>query len=206
MYHGERLNASTHLAGTVLATGGAVALVMMALQKSDPTRLLSFSIYGVTLTLLYLASTLYHSTQGRVKDVFRKLDYCAIYLVIAGTYTPFALVALKGRPEGWTLLWAIWALALVGIVQECWVARGKRLTSLVIYVLMGWLALFTLDPLFAVLTVKGMTWMLGGGIVYTIGIVFYLLDERVAYFHGIWHLFVIAGSAAHYATIVGFIA
>jgi len=206
MYHGERLNASTHLAGTVLATGGAVALVMMALQKADPTRLLSFSIYGVTLTLLYLASTLYHSTQGRVKDVFRKLDYCAIYLVIAGTYTPFALVALKGRPEGWTLLWAIWALALVGIVQECWVARGKRLTSLVIYVLMGWLALFTLDPLFAVLTVKGMTWMLGGGIVYTIGIVFYLLDERVAYFHGIWHLFVIAGSAAHYATIVGFIA
>jgi len=206
MYHGERLNASTHLAGTVLATGGAVALVMMALQKSDPTRLLSFSIYGVTLTLLYLASTLYHSTQGRVKDVFRKLDYCAIYLVIAGTYTPFALVALKGRPEGWTLLWAIWALALVGIVQECWVARGKRLTSLVIYVLMGWLALFTLDPLVAVLTVKGMTWMLGGGIVYTIGIVFYLLDERVAYFHGIWHLFVIAGSAAHYATIVGFIA
>jgi len=206
MYHGERLNASTHLAGTVLATGGAVALVMMALQKADPTRLLSFSIYGVTLTLLYLASTLYHSTQGRVKDVFRKLDYCAIYLVIAGTYTPFALVALKGRPEGWTLLWAIWALALVGIVQECWVARGKRLTSLVIYVLMGWLALFTLDPLVAVLTVKGMTWMLGGGIVYTIGIVFYLLDERVAYFHGIWHLFVIAGSAAHYATIVGFIA
>ena len=205
MYHGERLNASTHLAGTVLATGGAVALVMMALQRSDPTRLVSFSIYGVTLTLLYLASTLYHSTQGRVKDLFRKLDYCAIYLVIAGTYTPFALVALKG-PEGWTLLWAVWALALVGILQECWIAKGKRLTSLAIYVLMGWLALFTLDPLFAALTVKGVTWMLGGGLIYTVGIVFYLLDERVAHFHGIWHLFVIAGSAAHYATIVGFLA
>jgi hemolysin III len=205
MYHGERLNASTHLAGTILATGGAVALVMMALQKADPTRLLSFSIYGVTLTLLYLASTLYHSTRGRVKDVFRKLDYCAIYLVIAGTYTPFALVALKG-PEGWTLLWAVWALALVGIVQECWIAKGRRLTSLAIYVMMGWMALFTLDPLVAALTVKGMTWMLGGGIVYTIGIVFYLLDERCSYFHGIWHLFVIVGSAAHYATIVNFVA
>jgi len=206
MYHGERLNASTHLAGTLLAMGGAAVLVAVALHKgADSTRLVSFSIYGITLTLLYLTSTIYHSVQGRVKDVFRKLDYCAIYLVIAGTYTPFALVALKG-PEGWTLLWAVWALALVGIVQECWVAKGKRLTSLAIYVLMGWLALFTLDPLFAALTVKGVTWMLGGGLIYTVGIVFYLLDERVAHFHGIWHLFVIAGSAMHYATIMGFLA
>jgi len=125
--------------------------------------------------------------------------------VIAGTYTPFALVALKGA-EGWALLWAVWALALVGIVQECWIAKGRRLTSLAIYVLMGWLALFTLDPLFAVLTVKGVTWMLGGGIIYTVGIVFFLLDERVTHFHGIWHLCVIAGSAAHYATIMGFLA
>ena len=206
MYHGERLNASTHLAGTLLAMGGATVLVAMALHKNaDSTRLVSFSIYGITLTLLYLTSTIYHSVQGRVKDLFRKLDYCAIYLVIAGTYTPFALVALKG-PEGWALLWAVWALALVGIVQECWIAKGKRLTSLAIYVLMGWLAIFTLDPLFAALTVKGVTWMLGGGIIYTIGIVFYLLDERVAHFHGVWHLFVIAGSAAHYATIMGFLA
>lgn len=206
MYHGERLNASTHLAGTLLAMGGATVLVAMALHKNaDSTRLVSFSIYGITLTLLYLTSTIYHSVQGRVKDLFRKLDYCAIYLVIAGTYTPFALVALKG-PEGWALLWAVWALALVGIVQECWIAKGRRLTSLAIYVLMGWLAIFTLDPLFAALTVKGVTWMLGGGIIYTIGIVFYLLDERVAHFHGVWHLFVIAGSAAHYATIMGFLA
>ena len=206
MYHGERLNASTHLAGTLLAMGGAAVLVAMALHKgADSTRLVSFSIYGITLTLLYLTSTIYHSVRGRVKDVFRKLDYCAIYLVIAGTYTPFALVALKG-PEGWTLLWAVWALALVGIVQECWIAKGKRLTSLAIYVLMGWLALFTLDPLFAALTVKGVTWMLGGGLIYTVGIIFYLLDERVAHFHGIWHLFVIAGSAMHYATIMGFLA
>jgi hemolysin III len=206
MYHGERLNASTHLAGTLLAMGGAAVLVAVALHKgADSTRLVSFSIYGITLTLLYLTSTIYHSVQGRVKDVFRKLDYCAIYLVIAGTYTPFALVALKGA-GGWTLLWAVWALALVGIVQECWVAKGKRLTSLAIYVLMGWLALFTLDPLFAALTVKGVTWMLGGGLIYTVGIVFYLLDERVAHFHGIWHLFVIAGSAMHYATIMGFLA
>ena len=206
MYHGERLNASTHLAGTLLAMGGATVLVAMALHKNaDSARVVSFSIYGITLTLLYLTSTIYHSVQGRVKDLFRKLDYCAIYLVIAGTYTPFALVALKG-PEGWALLWAVWALALVGIVQECWIAKGKRLTSLAIYVLRGWLAIFTLDPLFAALTVKGVTWMLGGGIIYTIGIVFYLLDERVAHFHGVWHLFVIAGSAAHYATIMGFLA
>ena len=206
MYHGERLNASTHLAGTVLATGGAVALVVMALQKADPTRVVSFSIYGLTLTLLYLASTLYHSTQGRVKDVFRKLDYCAIYLVIAGTYTPFALVTLKGGHEGWTLLWGVWALALVGILQECWVAKGKRLTSLAIYLLMGWLSLAAMVPLVERLSWGAFAWLLGGGLAYTAGIVFYVYDERVRHFHGVWHLFVLGGSAAHYIAIVAFVA
>jgi hemolysin III len=205
MYHGERFNGYTHLAGAVLALGGATVLVGMAAAKADPWRLWSFSIYGATLVLLYLSSTLYHSARGRAKDILRKVDHCSIYLVIAGTYTPFALVALKG-PEGWTLLAAVWALAVVGIAQECWVARGMRLTSLAIYVIMGWLALFTLDPLFAALTMKGMAWMLGGGLVYTVGIIFYLLDEQVPWFHGIWHLFVLAGSATHYGIILGYVA
>ena len=205
MYHGERFNGYTHLAGAVLALGGATVLVAMAAAKADPWRLWSFSIYGATLVLLYLSSTLYHSARGRAKDILRKVDHCSIYLVIAGTYTPFALVALKG-PEGWALLAAVWALAIVGIAQECWIARGMRLTSLAIYVIMGWLALFTLDPLFAALTLKGMAWMLGGGLVYTFGIIFYLLDEQVPWFHGIWHLFVLAGSATHYGIILGYIA
>ena len=206
MYHGERFNGYTHLAGAVLALGGASVLVSMAAQKADPMRLVSFSVYGATLILLYLVSTLYHSTRGRAKDILRKLDYCAIYLVTAGTYTPFALVALKGRPEGGILLAAVWALALVGIVQECCVACGRRLTSLAIYVIMGWLGILALDPLFLALSWKGMALLLAGGLVYTFGILFYLFDEHVPHFHGIWHLFVLAGSAAHYGTIVAFVA
>lgn len=205
MYHGERFNGYTHLAGAVLALAGATALVVLAAMKADPWRIVSFSVYGTTLFLLYLTSTLYHSTRGRAKSVLRKLDYCSIYLLIAGTYTPFALVTLNG-PWGWTLFGAVWALAVVGIVQEWWLARGARMASLAIYVLMGWLAIVAVAPLFHALSWSGMAWVVGGGLLYTAGIVFYLYDERVRHFHGIWHLFVIGGSAAHYIAIVAFVA
>jgi hemolysin III len=180
-------------------------LVVMASVKADPWRIVSFAVYGATLVLLYLASTLYHSTRGRAKGVFRKLDHCSIYLLIAGTYTPFTLVTLNG-PWGWSLFGAIWGLAVMGIIQEYWLARGARLASLVIYVLMGWLALIALGPLFDALAWKGMAWVIGGGLLYTAGIVFYVYDERVRHFHGIWHLFVLGGSAAHYTAIVAFVA
>ncbi len=205
MYHGERFNGYTHLAGAVLALAGATVLVVLAAMKADPWRIVSFSVYGTTLFLLYLTSTLYHSTRGRAKSVLRKLDYCSIYLLIAGTYTPFVLVTLNG-PWGWTLFGAVWALAVVGIVQEWWLARGARVASLAIYVLMGWLAIVAVAPLFHALAWKGMAWVVGGGLLYTAGIVFYLFDERVRHFHGIWHLFVIGGSAAHYIAIVAFVA
>ena len=205
MYHGERFNAHTHLAGTVLALGGASALVITAVLKADPVRLVSFSVYGATLCLLFLASTLYHSTQGEAKNFFRKLDHCAIYLVIAGTWTPFALVSLQGA-WSWTLFGAVWSLAFVGIVQECWIAKGLRLTSLAIYLLMGWIAIFALEPLAQAITPNGLAWMFAGGLVYTAGIVFYLYDERFTHWHGIWHLFVLAGSIAHYTAIVLFVA
>ncbi len=205
MYYGERFNSYTHLAGSVLAVTGAAALMTMAAQKADPVRLASFGVYGTTLCLLFLASTLYHCTQGRAKDIFRKLDHCSIYLVIAGSYTPLALVTLDGT-WGWTLFSAVWSLAAVGIVQEIWIAKGLRLTSLAIYLLMGWIALVALEPLVARLTWNGFTWMLGAGMIYTVGIVFYLYDEKFKHWHGIWHLFVLAGSAAYYAMIVKFVA
>jgi hemolysin III len=205
MYHGERFNAHTHLAGTVLALTGAGTLVTMAAVKADPLRLVSFSVYGTTLCLLFLVSTLYHSTQGTAKDLFRKLDYCAIYLVIAGTYTPFALVSLKGA-WSWTLFGAVWSLAIVGIAQECWIAKGKRFTSLAIYLLMGWLAIVALVPLAEALSWNGVAWMVGGGLAYTAGVLFYLYDERFTHWHGIWHLFVLVGSAAHYTAIILFVA
>ena len=205
MYRGERFNGYTHLAGAILALTGATFLVVMATQKADPWRIVSFAVYGMSLFLLYLVSTLYHGLRGRAKDVFRKLDHCSIYLLIAGTYTPFTLVTLNG-PWGWSLFGAIWALAAVGIVQECWLASGARMVSLAIYVLMGWLAVVALVPLFAALGTAGMAWVVGGGLIYTAGIAFYLYDERVRHFHGVWHLFVMGGSAAHYVAIVAFVA
>ena len=205
MHRGERFNGYTHLAGAVLALAGAVALIVLGALKADPWRIVSFSVYGATLILLYLTSTLYHGLRGRAKAVFRKLDHCGIYLLIAGTYTPFALVTLNG-PWGWTLFGAVWGLAALGIVQECSIAKGLRLTSLAIYVAMGWLALVAVKPLFAALGGTGFAWVVGGGLVYTAGIVFYVFDERVPHFHGIWHLFVMAGSGAHYVAIAAFVA
>ncbi len=193
------------MAGAVLALAGASVLVVLAALKADPWRIVSFSVYGSTLILLYLASTFYHGSRGRAKPVFRRLDHCSIYLLIAGTYTPFALVTLHGA-WGWSLFGAVWALAVVGIVQECWLAQGARATSLAIYVLMGWLAVVALSPLFHALAWNGMAWLVGGGLLYTGGIVFYLFDERVRHFHGIWHLFVMGGSAAHYVAIAAFVA
>jgi hemolysin III len=205
MYRGERLNGYTHLAGSVLAVAGAITLIDLAANRADPMRLVSFSVYGATLCLLYLASTLYHSTRGRAKAILQKCDHCAIYLMIAGTYTPFALVSLTGT-WSWTLLGAVWSLAVVGILQELWIARGMRLTSMAIYLVMGWLALIVLTPLVEALTWDGFAWLLGGGLIYTVGIVFYLFDERFLHWHGIWHLFVLAGSGAHYTAIVLFVA
>lgn len=205
MYYGERFNGYTHLAGAFLALAGATVLIALAAMRADPWRLASFSIYGSTLILLYLASTLYHGSRGRAKDIFRKLDHCSIYLVIAGTYTPFALVSLKG-PWSLTLFAAVWSLAFLGILQELWIAKGARLTSLAIYLLMGWIALIALEPLIEALSWNGFTWLLGGGLIYTAGIVFYLYDERFKHWHGFWHLCVLAGSAVHYTTILKFVA
>jgi hemolysin III len=205
MYHGERFNGYTHLVGAILALAGAGLLIGLATLRADPVRVASFSIYRATLCLLYLASTLYHSTRGRAKRVFRKLDHCAIYLMIAGTYTPFAILTMD-RAWGGTLFGCMWGLAVVGIVQELCIAKGARLTSLAIYLLMGWFALAALLPLVETLSWNAFAWIAGGGLVYSAGIVFYLYGERFKHWHGIWHLFVMGGSAAHYAAIVRFVA
>ncbi len=205
MVHGERFNGYTHLAGAVLAAAGAATLVTMAAVKGDAARIVSFSVYGAALFLLYLVSTIYHGLRGRAKGVFRKLDHAAIYVMIAGTYTPFALVTLEGA-WGWSMFGAIWGLAVVGIVQEVWIARGARVLSLAIYVLMGWLALVAIVPLFRALSWNGLSWVVAGGLIYTAGIVFYVYDERYRHWHGIWHLFVLAGSAVHFAAIAIFVA
>ena len=205
MYHGERLNSSTHLIGTVLAATGAAVLVVLAALEGDPWKIVSFSIYGVMLLALYTLSTLYHSTRGRVKEVFRKLDHCSIYLLIAGTYTPFTLVTLRGA-WGWSLFGVIWGLAILGIVQEAWLAKGPRILSVLIYVLMGWLSAIAIKPLITTLSPAGFAWLAAGGLFYTGGIVFYALDKKLRHGHGIWHMFVLTGSVSHYLAILLYVA
>jgi len=205
MYRGERLSSGTHLAGTVLAAAGAAVLVVLAARQGDPWKIVSFGIYGTLLFALYTLSTLYHSTRGKVKRVFRKLDHCSIYLLIAGTYTPFTLISLHGA-WGWSLFGVVWGLAALGIAQEAWLGKGARILSLVIYVVMGWLGVIAVKPLIAALTPTGFAWLAAGGLFYTAGIIFYALDEKLRHGHGIWHLFVLAGSASHYLAILLYVA
>jgi hemolysin III len=201
MLYGERFNSISHLVGAALAIAGTAVLVVLAARLGDPWKIVSFSVYGAMLVALYVFSTLYHSLRGRAKDVLRKVDHCAIYLLIAGSYTPFALVSLRGA-WGWSLLGAVWALALLGIVQEIWLAKGARVLSLVIYVVMGWLALAAVSPLWLALEPAGFSWLVAGGALYTIGILFYATDHKVRHGHGIWHLFVLGGSACHFFTVL----
>ena len=205
MYDGERFNSISHLVGAALALAGSVVLIVLAARLGDPWKIVSFSIYGVMLVLLYVFSTLYHSVRGPAKSVLQKFDHCSIYLLIAGTYTPFALVSLRGI-WGWWLFGVIWGLALVGIVQEIWWAKGARILSLIIYVLMGWLAMAVVLPLWKALTPTGFAWLAAGGACYTLGIVFYVLDHRVRHGHGLWHLFVLGGSICHFFTVLLYVA
>lgn len=205
MYPGERFNSISHFIGALAALVGLVVVVVIAAQQGDLWKIISFSVYGTTLFLLYTISTLYHSLRGRAKQIFRKLDHLSIYLLIAGTYTPFTLVTLRGV-WGWWLFGVIWGLAVVGMALEALPQKGNRILSIVVYVLMGWLVLVALKPLLAALPLAGFIGLLLGGIFYTGGIVFYLFDEKVRHFHGIWHLFVLAGSISHYLTILLYVA
>ncbi|MBE2295728.1 MAG: hemolysin III family protein, partial [Phycisphaerales bacterium] len=186
MYKGERFNSISHLIGAVAALAGLVIVVVAAARQGDPWKIVSFSIYGTTLFLLYTISTLYHSMRGRAKRVFHKLDHYSIYFLIAGTYTPFTLVTLRGV-WGWTIFGIIWGLVVLGIVLESLPQKGNRILSLVVYVLMGWLVLVALKPLLQALPWAGFVWLLAGGLFYTSGLVFYVFDEKVRHFHGIWH-------------------
>ncbi|MFC7420587.1 hemolysin III family protein [Iodobacter arcticus] len=204
MYHGERFNSWSHLIGAALAISGLILLITFAGMTGDPWKIVSVAVYGSTLVLLYVISTLYHSLSGKAKTVFQRLDHCAIYLLIAGSYTPFALVTLRG-PLGWTLFGVNWGLAIFGIVQENILGKRTRILSLGIYVVMGWLIIFAIKPLMAALPAAGMAWLAAGGVVYTVGIVFYVLDTRIPHGHGIWHLFVLGGSLCQFISILFYV-
>jgi hemolysin III len=201
----ERFNTISALFGAIAAVSGVVWLVTLAVRQGDPWKIASFSIYGVTLILVYVFATLYHGSNGQAKAVFSKLDHVSIYLLIAGTYTPFTLVTLRDS-VGWQVFGVIWGMALFGIILDLMPKNGNRVLPVIIYLVMGWLIVVTLNPLLRALPMAGFYCLLSGGLFYTVGVVFYAFDKKISYFHGIWHIFVLAGSFSHYVTVLHYVA
>ncbi|WP_219220118.1 PAQR family membrane homeostasis protein TrhA [Variovorax boronicumulans] len=195
MHEGERLNTCTHALGLLLALGAAVVLVGEAAASDDAWRVASFSVFAAAMVALYTASTLFHGTRGRAKAAWARADHCAIYLMIAGTYTPLALVALRGV-WGWGLFAAVWAAALYGVARELLPPR-ERPPAVALYVLMGWVGLAAVLPIVERFPAAGLPWLLAGALLYTGGVLFYARDGRWRHAHGVWHLFVLGGSASH---------
>ena len=197
----EIANSVTHGIGVALSVAALVLLVVFASKYGDAWRIASLSVYGATLFLLYLASTLYHSfTSPRVKRFFRILDHSSIYLLIAGTYTPVCLVSMRG-PWGWTIFGLIWALAISGIVANIFLIGKFKIVSVLLYVAMGWLIVIAVKPMLQMVPRGLIVWLVVGGLCYTLGIVFYAI-KKVPYFHFIWHLFVLGGSICHYFAVI----
>jgi hemolysin III len=201
MYQGERFNSITHLVGVLLAVSAVSVLMTLVTLTGDPWKIGACAIFGASTLFLYGFSTLYHSLKGSAKNFFQKLDYIAIYIMIAGTYTPFALVTLRPTEGPWIFA-LIWTLAILGILQEIFrKASPKRKLSLFLYLIMGWLVVAVGQTLFRELSFTGLFSLVLGGIFYTAGVIFFVNDHRWKHAHGIWHLFVLAGSSAHFVSV-----
>jgi len=207
MYYGEKFNSITHLVGAILALIGFFALLVVGIAQKDTVLVVSFSVFGATLILLYTASTLYHSFRPpKLKKLFQKLDHVSIYLLIAGTYTPYMMVSLRDG-NGQLLLAIVWSLALFGILLDLLSPRRIEILQIVIYLIMGWVCVFEYSSLKAIIPSAGILLLTAGGIAYTVGIIFYVLDDmnKLRHAHGIWHLFVLLGSTCHFFSIIGYI-
>jgi hemolysin III len=201
----EVFHSITHGVGSGLSIAGLTLLVVLAVLNGDVYKIISFSIFGATLVILYLSSTLYHGLQQpRVKKVFKIFDHSAIYLLIAGTYTPFLLVGLRGT-SGWILLVIVWTIALIGITFKVLFIEKFQILSVISYLLMGWLCVFVFKEMFASIPIGGIIWLAAGGFLYTVGVIFYAL-QKIPYMHAIWHFFVLGGSICHYFAVLFFLA
>ncbi len=208
MYYGERLNSISHLVGAVFALVALGALLAIGIQSRQPVVIVGFTTFGLTLVLLYTMSTLYHSFQApQLKQVFKVLDHISIYLLIAGTYTPFMLISMADG-KGTMILAIVWTLALIGILSEVLLSgRLVKVCQLVIYLGMGWACSLDFPSLRAALPPAGFWWLVSGGIAYTAGVVFYVLDKLdwLDHAHGIWHFFVLVGSVCHFVAVIGYL-
>jgi hemolysin III len=197
----ELANAVTHGVGLILSIAGLVILIVLAATRGSIWHIVSCAIYGGTLVCLYTASTLYHGIpSARLKRALKIFDHCAIYLLIAGTYTPFLLVNLRGA-WGWSLFGVIWGMALVGILLKFWFVDHFQILSTTVYLLMGWLAVIAVRPILLLIPVTGLVWLAAGGLFYTAGVVFFAW-KRIPYHHVIWHVFVLGGSTCHYFAVL----
>jgi len=197
----EIANAITHGIGFLLAVSALALLIVFSALRGSAWHVSSFSIFGATLVVLYAMSTLYHSlTHLKAKKLFRKFDHMSIFLLIAGTYTPFCLTALRGW-IGWTLFGIVWACAIAGIVAKAFHTGKGELLSTILYIVMGWVVIFFIKPVYAYMSPEGFTFLLIGGAFYTLGAYFFIKD-KTRYFHSIWHLFVLGGSIFHYFAVV----
>lgn len=208
MYYGEKLNSISHLVGAALALVGLGALLTVAIQTSDPWVIFSFSVFGTTMVLLYSMSTLYHSFRlPKLKSLFQIFDHVSIYLLIAGTYTPYMLVSMRDS-SGWFILSLVWGLALVGILTEVFLSgKAVKVSQMIIYFAMGWACVIDIASLKAVLPGNAFEWLSAGGIAYSVGVIFYLLDKAkcLNHAHGVWHFFVLVGTVCHFISIIGYV-
>lgn len=196
----ELVNVITHAIGAALGIAGLSALVVGAARHGDPWRIVSFSIYGATLIILYLASVIYHGARSPLaKKHLQLFDHIAIYLLIAGTYTPFTLVSMRG-PWGWTMFGLIWGLAITGILLKVFFLGRLGIVSTMLYLLMGWIVVIAIKPVMDAVSLRGLLWLVAGGLAYSLGVIFYAW-HRLPYAHPIWHLFVLAGSVLHFFAI-----
>lgn len=207
MYYGEKLNSITHLVGAILALVGFGSLLTIAFEQAHWRIVVSFVVFGLTLIMLYSMSTLYHSLQSvKLKKVFQQLDHVSIYLLIAGTYTPYMLLSLEGD-GGMLMLALVWGLAVIGLVIDVLIVKRIEWLQIIIYLAMGWICVFKYSSLQNAIPGPGITWLTVGGIAYTVGIVFYVLDDfdKLKHAHGIWHLFVLMGSVSHFISIAFYV-
>lgn len=207
MYYSEKFNSITHLVGAVFALMGLGALIAVGILQNDALLFIGFLTFGLTLVMLYSFSTLYHSFKHPLpKRIFQKLDHISIYLLIAGTYTPFTLVTLIDSSGLWILI-IVWSLAIIGILLDLFIKERIEWLQLAIYLIMGWMVMFDFSHLKEALPTVGLYWLAIGGIAYTAGIIFYILDDKnlLRHAHGIWHLFVLAGSVCHFIAVIGYI-
>jgi hemolysin III len=200
----EIANAVTHGLSAIAAVVGLVVLVVYAASEGDPWRVVTFSIFGACLVILYAASTCYHAVRpGPLKRTLRVLDHSAIYLLIAGSYTPFMLVCLRG-PWGWSIICTVWALAIVGTVYKLLCLEKWPAFSVGLYIAMGWLAIVAIKPMLELMPGGALIWLVAGGVAYTVGVIFYVW-ERLPFNHAIWHGFVSAGSVCHFLAVLWYV-